>query len=382
MTHAALVPEGERSALPSDGGSLELAIILPTLNERDNLAPLVERIEAALGPRGWEVLVVDDNSADGTSDEARRLSLSDPRLRVIQRIGRRGLASAAIEGFCATAAPYAAVMDADHQHDPRLLADMLAAVKAGDADVAVASRFAEGASTEEWGRPDREKLSGLANALARRLTGVDLSDPMSGYFLLPTATARRLVPRLSGIGFKILLDLLATSERPLKVRDFPMNFSARRSGESKLDRAIAFDFLAGLYDKSFGRVIPTRFALFGTVGAFGVLVHMAILYTVMLAAGTDFGWAQAIATFGAMTFNFWLNNWLTYRDKRLKEPRAVFWGWLGFIAACSVGAFANVAVATTLFDRGLPSLLAALVGIAIGSVWNYALSSRFVWGRF
>lgn len=361
---------------------LELAIILPTLNERDNLEPLVERIELALGRSGWEVLIVDDNSADGTADEARRIALADPRVRVIQRIGRRGLSSAAIEGFCATAAPYVAVMDADHQHDPKLLTLMLASVKAGEADVAVASRFAEGASTEEWGRPDREKLSGVANAMARKLTGVELSDPMSGFFLLRSATARQLVPGLSGIGFKILLDLLATSETPLKVKDFPMNFSARRAGESKLDRAIALDFLAGLYDKSFGKIIPTRFALFGTVGALGVVVHMAILYAILLAGGAGFSWAQAAATLGAMSFNFWLNNFLTYRDKRLTSAKGIFWGWLGFIAACSIGAFANVAVATTLHDRGLHTVLAALVGIAIGSVWNYALSSRFVWGRF
>ena len=362
--------------------ALELAIILPTLNERDNLAPLVERIEDALGPAGWEVLIVDDNSQDGTADEARRLSLSDPRVRVLHRIGRRGLASAAIEGFCATAAPYAAVMDADHQHDPALLVDMLAAVRSGEVDVAVASRFAEGASTEEWGRPDREKLSGVANTLARKLTGVDLTDPMSGFFLLRTELPRSLAPKLSAIGFKILLDILATADRPLTVKDFPMNFSARRSGESKLDRAVAFDFLAGLYDKSFGKLIPTRFAMFATVGALGVLVHMAILYAVLISGTFGFAIAQAMATFGAMTFNFWLNNFLTYADRRLEQPDRVFWGWVSFIAACSVGAFANVAVATTLHDFGLHEVGAALVGIAIGSVWNYALSSRFVWGRY
>merc|ERR1711969_532929 len=131
--------------------TLDLAIILPTLNERDNLAPLIDRIETVLGPDGWEVIVVDDNSPDGTADEARRLARVDRRIRVIQRIGRRGLASAAIEGFCATAAPFVAVMDADHQHDPVLLRDMLAAVKSGEAEVAVASRFAEGASMAEWG---------------------------------------------------------------------------------------------------------------------------------------------------------------------------------------------------------------------------------------
>ena len=362
--------------------TLDLAIILPTLNERDNLAPLVERIEEALGERGWEVLVIDDNSSDGTAEEARRLARGDRRVRVIQRIGRRGLSSAAIEGFCATAAPYVAVMDADHQHDPALLVPMLHAVRSDGADIAVASRFADGASTSDWSDPERERLSGLANRLARKLTGVELTDPMSGYFLLRTETALSLVPKLSGIGFKILLDLLATSDKPLTVRDIPMNFAKRRTGESKLDRAIALDFLAGLYDKTFGRFIPTRFALFGTVGALGVLVHIAILYLCLLAAGAQFAWSQGIATLGAMSFNFWLNNFLTYRDRRLKSAGEMFRGWLSFIAACSVGAFANVAIASTLFERGLHSLLAALVGIAIGSVWNYALSSRFVWGRY
>jgi dolichol-phosphate mannosyltransferase len=361
---------------------LDLAIILPTLNERGNLAPLIERIAAAMGETGWEVIIVDDDSRDGTADEARTLALTDPRVRVIQRIGRRGLASAAIEGFCATAAPHVAVMDADHQHDPALLPAMLAALRAGEADIAVASRFAEGASTADWAAPERERLSAFANGLARRLTGVELSDPMSGYFMLPAATARALVPRLSGIGFKILLDLLATSDTPLRVKEFPLKFAARREGESKLDRAILFDFLAGLYDKTLGRVIPTRFALFGTVGALGVVVHFAVLASLLFAFGEGFALAQTAAVLVAMSFNFWLNNWLTYRDKRLKGAGALLRGWLGFCATCAVGAFANVGIATFLADKGAFWALAALAGIVVGSVWNYALSSRFVWGRF
>jgi dolichol-phosphate mannosyltransferase len=361
---------------------LELAIVLPTLNERGNLAPLVERIELALGKASWEVLVVDDNSADGTADEARELALTDPRIRVIHRIGRRGLASAAIEGLCATAAPYAAVMDADHQHDPALLPQMLEVLRAGEADIAVASRFAEGASTENWDDPERERLSGLANRLARTMTGVELTDPLSGYFMLPTATARRLAPRLSGIGFKILLDLLATARSPLKVREFPLNFAARRAGESKLDRAIAFDFLAGIYDKTFGKVIPTRFALFGTVGAVGVLVHMGVLALMLFAFEKAFMLGQATAVLSAMSFNFLLNNWLTYRDQRLEGTSEIVRGWAGFCLTCAIGGFANVAVATLLKGYGLFWALAALAGILIGSVWNYALSSRFVWGRY
>lgn len=366
--------------------SLQLAIILPTLNERGNLAPLVERIEGALGQGGWEVLIVDDDSKDGTADEARALAIGDPRVRVIQRIGRRGLASAAIEGFCATAAPYVAVMDADHQHDPALLSDMLQSLKAGEAQICVASRFVKGASTQEWEEPERERLSGLANRIARALTGVELTDPMSGYFMLRAATARAMVPRLSGIGFKILLDLLATAPgtlgAPMRVKEFPLNFARRREGASKLDRAVVFDFLAGLYDKSLGRIIPTRFALFGTVGGLGVIVHMAVLSVVLIGLGREFALAQGIAVVSAMSFNFWLNNWLTYRDQRLQGWGAVLRGWLGFCITCAVGAFANVAVATLLVSQGVYWALAALAGILIGSVWNYALSSRFVWGRY
>lgn len=361
---------------------LELAIILPTLNESGNLAPLVDRIENALGAEGWEVLIVDDDSTDGTADEARALALVDRRVRVIQRIGRRGLASAAIEGFCATAAPYSAVMDADHQHDPALLPQMLMSLKAAEADICVASRFAEGGSIADWAEPGREKLSGLANAMARRLTGVDLSDPMSGYFILPTATARALAPRLSGIGFKILLDLLATSDTPLRVKEFPLHFAARREGESKLDRAILFDFLAGLYDKTLGRIVPTRFALFGTVGGLGVIVHMAVLASLLFVFEEAFALSQTLAVLSAMSFNFWLNNWLTYRDKRLIGWGEVLRGWAGFCLTCAVGGFANVAVATLLESEGVFWALAALCGILIGSVWNYALSSRFVWGRY
>lgn len=365
---------------------LKLAVILPTLNERENLAPLLARMAAALdgplGRGGWEAIFVDDNSDDGTAEAARLLAREDSRVRVIQRIGRRGLASAAIEGMMATAAPFVAVMDADHQHDPDLLPQMLSALEAGEADVCVASRFMAGASTSQWAEPGREKRSEFANRLARRLTGVTLTDPMSGYFMLPAEVLRRVAPRLSGIGFKILLDILTTARRGLKVKEFPLAFAPRSAGESKLDRAIAFEFLVGIYDKTLGHVVPTRFALFGTIGALGVVVHLVVLWLLFQGMGTGFLTGQIGAVVAALTFNFILNNELTYADKRLTKFGALIVGWGKFALTCAIGAFANVGVAEALVSRGAHWVLAALAGIVIGSVWNYALSSRFVWGRF
>jgi dolichol-phosphate mannosyltransferase len=370
--------------------ALQLAVVLPTYNERANLESMLVRLDKALAGIAWETIVVDDNSPDGTSDEARAISLRDPRLRVVQRIGRRGLASAAIEGMLSTAAPVVAVMDADHQHDPKLLPQMLAAIQSGDHDIAVASRFAEGASTEAWGRPDRVKASGVANALARKLTGVELSDPMSGYFMLRTETLRGDAHRLSGVGFKILLDILATVERPLRVKEFPLHFAARAAGESKLDRTVVFEFLVGLYDRWLGRFIPTRFALFGTIGAAGVVVHMTILAGFLALFGgtfkghllSAFEIGQTTAALVAMTFNFVLNNSLTYADKRLTGFGPLVKGWCRFALTCSIGLLANVGVAAVLVRFGVHEYPAAITGIVVGSVWNFALSSKFVWGRY
>ncbi|PKB25879.1 dolichol-phosphate mannosyltransferase [Novosphingobium kunmingense] len=373
--------------------TLRLGVVLPTYNERGNLRSMVDRLDKALAGIGWEVIVVDDNSPDGTADEARTLAQEDARVRVIQRIGRRGLSSAAIEGMCATAAPVVAVMDADHQHDPDLLPQMLAAVESGDYDLAYASRFAEGASTEAWGRPDRVKASNLANRIANKVTGVELTDPMSGYFMLPTQTLRADAHRLSGVGFKILLDILATVERPLKVKEFPLNFAARAEGESKLDRTVIFEFLVGLYDKWLGRWIPTRFALFGTIGGLGVVVHMAVLAVVLNLFGADFLVShypkevafiagQTTAALVAMTFNFVLNNELTYADKRLRGFGPLMTGWARFALTCAFGLLANIGAATALVRLGFHAYPAALVGIVLGSVWNFALSSKFVWGKY
>ena len=374
--------------------TIQLGIVLPTYNERGNIRSMVERLDVALAGIAWEVIVVDDNSPDGTADEVRALAAQDRRVRVLQRIGRRGLSSAAIEGMCATSAPVVAVMDADHQHDPALLPGMLAAIESGQFDLSYASRFAEGASTDAWGRPDRVKASGMANKLARKVTGVTLSDPMSGYFMLRTDALRKDAHRLSGVGFKILLDILATVDEPLRIKEFPMNFAARADGESKLDQTVVFEFLVGLYDKWLGRFIPTRFALFGTVGALGVGVQLGALWVLLhLVFGerfvyghwsneTTFNAANTIAAVVAMSFNFVLNNELTYSDKRLRGFAPLLRGWAKFAMTCSLGLLTNVGSAAALKAMGFHDIVAVIIGIVLGSVWNFALSSKFVWGRY
>lgn len=362
---------------------LELAIVIPTFNEAGNVAELVRRLDTALKGREWEAVFVDDESPDGTAQILRDLARKDRRIRVIERIGRRGLSSACIEGMMATGAPLIAVMDADLQHDPTVLARLEAALDADpELDLAIASRFTEGGGTGDW---ERERLakSETASRIAKLVLKADLTDPMSGFFMIRAKRFRELAPNLSGIGFKILLDLLTAARRPLVFAEVPLQFHRREVGESKLDHVVALEFLLALYDRVFGRYIPTRFAMFAVIGGIGVIVHMGLLGLTYGLAGIAFLPAQATATLGAMTFNFFLNNALTYRDRRLHGTPALVRGWLSFCAVCSVGALANVGVAAFLFEeRYAYATVSALAGIMVAAVWNYALSSRFTWGRY
>ncbi|MES2445441.1 MAG: glycosyltransferase family 2 protein [Pseudomonadota bacterium] len=366
-----------------NAGPLELAVVVPTFNERANVGVLVAKLDAALAGRNWEAIFVDDNSPDGTADAARELARTDQRVRVIQRIGRRGLSSACIEGMCATAAPMVAVIDGDLQHDESLLPAMLDALQ-GDAalDLVVGSRFVDGGGTGEWDR-DRVAKSAFATRLSRMLLKADLSDPMSGFFMIRSDIVRSLVPTLSAIGFKILLDIMTASPRPLAFRELPYVFRTRALGESKLDHVVALEYLIALYDRMFGRIVPVRFAMFSAIGAMGAGVQFAVLWLLYRAAGAPFLTGMIAATWFAMTFNFILNNALTYREQRLKGFNQLVGGWVSFCLVCAPPAVANVGVAAFLHDAQHGDWrFAAMAGILVAAVWNFALSSRFTWGRY
>ena len=361
------------------GQVLELAVVVPTFKESSNVEPLLELLKTSLQGIDYEVIFVDDDSPDGTAALVRRIGITDPRVRVLQRIGRRGLSSACIEGMLATPAPYIAVMDADLQHDERILPRMLETLKRGQLDLVIGTRNVEGGSKGEFAK-SRVVLSDLGAKLSRQVCKVTLSDPMSGFFMVDRRFFEGVVHHLSGLGFKILVDLMASSRQPVRFDEVPYHFRNRQSGESKLDVNVMIEYVSLLLDKMVGHIVPVRFLLFALVGTVGLMLHLAVLGLLRFQAGVGFEAAQTAATVVAMTFNFLLNNVVTFRDRRLRGWRIVP-GLFSFYLACSLGALANVSLGRLLIDNGFSWITAGATGMIVSSVWNYGVNAIFTWRR-
>ena len=360
-------------------GPLQLSVVIPTKNEAENVEPLLRQLGVALAGIDWEAIFVDDNSTDGTPERITRIAQSDRRVRLIRRIGRRGLASAVVEGALASTTPIVAVIDADLQHDEKILPDLYRAIADGGHELAIGTRYAENGSTGEWAA-DRLKISRFATALASPIMKTRLSDPMSGFFAVRRDVLLEAAPRLSTVGYKILLDLVASHPRPLKVAEVGYTFSNRVAGESKLDEMVALEYLELLLDKALGRFVPVKLVQFGAIGLLGVGVHLALLYLALNLVGAPFATSQAVAVIGAMTFNFALNNKFTYRDRQLKG-----FAWIGglfsFYLVCSLGAVANVGIGSLVYEQFHGWWIAGIAGAIVGSVWNYVASSWLTWTK-
>ena len=367
----------ERNLAPVPGP--ELSIIVPTFNERENVIELVKRLDLCLRRCSWEIIFVDDDSPDGTSSVARELAQRDCRVRCVQRIGRRGLSSACIEGMLASSAPYLAVMDADMQHDEKLLPRMWEMLKCGEEDIVVGSRYVGGGGVGAWDK-SRADMSRQATWFSRLILRADLKDPMSGFFMLRREAFAQSVRNLSAIGFKILLDIVASSPRSLCVKELPYEFRPRQAGESKLDTRAKWDYGLLLIDKLIGHYVPVRFIAFMLVGSVGVVVHFTILTILFKGIDLPFVLSQGAAALVAMTANFAFNNAFTYRDVRLRGWRWLK-GWVIFVLACGIGIVANVGISNYLFESHTGWTLAALAGILVGAVWNYATTMVYIWGK-
>lgn len=360
----------------------KLSIVIPTYNECLNIVPMYESLCKAMAGIAWEMIVVDDDSPDGTAEVVRELAQQFPNVHCIHRVGRRGLSSACIEGISASIAPFAAVMDADHQHDETILPQMLEAATDG-ADLVVGSRYTDQGSAGEGFSSIRLRGSQFATFLASVVTDKKTTDPMSGFFLLKRNLFDAVAPKLSPDGFKILLDIIVSAKSHglnIVAKDVAYEFRKRLAGDSKMSPIVAIQFIGLWLSKITGGWLPPTFLLFAMVGLSGVFVHMVVLGLTHFQLGFNFTNAQITATIVAMTWNFFLNNELTYADQRL-SGRRMFFGLLSFYAVCSFGALANISIATIVYNFQHGTYIAGAIGAIMSSVFNYAVTRMFTWRK-
>jgi dolichol-phosphate mannosyltransferase len=354
-----------------------LSIVVPTYKESKNISLLFERITAALGGAPWEMIVVDDDSPDGTADVAFGLAAKDNRLRCLRRVNRSGLAGAVIEGWMSSSADLVAVIDGDLQHDESILLAMYQVLAKGAGDLAIGTRVRD--ASEGALPPARQRLSDLGAWFFRRIAGATVSDPMSGFFMIRREIVTRLAPRLSPDGFKILVDVILSAGGGLNIVEVPYAFRKRHAGESKLTPLVGIDFLGLVVHHATAGALPTRFVLFAMIGAVGLVVHVLALSAVLhWSRLLSFDAGQLFATVVAMASNFILNNEITYRSYRYRGLGKIA-GFAGFALGCSVGAIANIDVASWLYKDHQTWWVAGLAGALLSVVWNYAVSTNLIW---
>jgi dolichol-phosphate mannosyltransferase len=369
---------GMATEAPPARSTPTLSVVVPTYQESTNIPVLFERLKVALKDVPWELIVVDDDSPDGTSNVAFALAAEDRRLRCLRRVNRSGLAGAVIEGWMSSSADFVAVIDGDLQHDESILPAMYDALAKGSGNLAIATRMRD-PSNGAGLSPARQALSDLGAWFFRQIAGAAITDPMSGFFMIRREIVSRLAPRLSPDGFKILVDIILSAGGGLTIVEVPYVFRKRLAGESKLTPLVGVDFLGLVVHHATAELLPIRFVLFASIGAVGLVVHIAALSAVLhWFPMLRFDSGQGIATLLAMASNFILNNEITYRAYRYRGP-SMIGGFAAFATGCSVGALANIDVASWLYSANQTWWVAGLAGALLSVVWNYAVSTSLVW---
>lgn len=357
----------------------EISVIIPTYNEALNLPILIPRIAAALKGINHEIIIADDNSPDGTYELARLLARKYPQVRAICRTHDRGLSPAVIDGFAVANADLFVVMDADLQHDEKILPFFLNRYRNG-AELIIGSRKSEGGSIEGWPWP-RRAISSIASVIAGIMLKGLPGDPMSGYFGISAALFRKIAPRINPRGFKILLEILAHAEGA-EISEIGYIFRPRKLGESKLSYRAIGNYLIALYDLRFGKLLPIKFVKFSLVGVCGLIINQIAL----LILKNHFEWSNELALIPAievaLIFNFFVNNRFTFAKEKLLRPCDLLRGFLVFHVICILGSYINYAVALHLSAFIKFNIYAAnTVGIVIASFWNYFINAQMIWKK-
>jgi dolichol-phosphate mannosyltransferase len=369
---------------------VKVTIVSPTYNEAENVPRLVHDVDAVLSGIDYELLIADDDSPDRTWAVAQELATQNPRIRVLRRSTDRGLSPAVIEGFLSTSSDYVGVIDADLQHDPAILPQMIAALDAG-AEIAVGSRYVEGGGTGTWNAARRFQ-SWVATKLARTFLGVELTDPMSGYFILRRDDFNRIHKQLDSSGFKILLEIVGRLA-PSKLEEVPYTFRARVAGQSKLSSKVVLQYLGQLWRlSSVSRYMSVRFIKFALVGASGTIINLCAFLSFARLFGVRDWRISALATLFANLTNYVFNNAWTFVDRGHRGWSLVR-GYVTYLGLSLVGMSAstltfaglNGAYRTYLHtvqpakESYIIALGFQLVAILVGTVFNYELNRRFTW---
>ncbi len=362
---------------------INLSVILPTFNERNNILILLDELLKLSGSYEIELIVVDDNSSDGTSSLVREIAKKNRRIRLINRLGRAGLSSAIKEGCLCATGEVLAIMDTDGQHEVRSIENGIKKLIKDKLDFVTGSRFLEKSAIK--GLSDiRKGGSNIANSLAKFSLPKKyshLTDFMSGCMILDRESCISFIEKIDVNGFKFFYELLAVSKGKLNGEEIELIFQERQSGYSKLDIAIIWDFLVSLVHTILQRSIPRKAISFGFVGSTGVFVQFFIIYFLIWFVDINFEKALPFAVVIAASSNFLINNALTFRSNRLKN-RALTIGLFKFLLVSSLPIFANIGLATTFFNYISPNtLLSQIAGIIVVYIWNYAASSRLVWNN-
>lgn len=353
----------------------ELSLIVPTYCERQNIATLIERVHQSLSRYSYELIVVDDNSPDGTSELAQSLSKEYP-VRVITRRNERGLASAVVDGFKQAKGEIFGVIDADLQHPPEILPELLKEIRNG-AGVIIASRYVEGGGSEGWSVKRKIVSKGsklLAQLLLPSIRGI--KDPLSGFFLL----RRKVIDgvALSPTGYKILLEVLVRG-KPSEVAEVPYVLRERERGESNLNAGEGINYLKHLYRLA-GSGGTIRFIKFCLVGLSGVLVNEGLLWMLTEGLGLYYVISAAIAIETAILTNFILNDIWTFRDRRSPGIKSVLRRALKFNLVSVAGLGINMALLLTFTEvLGISYLISNLIGIAGATAWNFTINTLWTW---
>lgn len=355
--------------------SPDISVIICTLNEAGAISGVISELVSQLGNEAYEIIVVDDSPDERTGDVVRALATTDSRIQLVRRPGGSGLASAAITGWDTARGRLLAIMDGDGQHDPAIMKGLLGLIREKQTDLAASSRYIGEEGTGLEG--SRDLISKAGTALSQFVLPAALTDPLAGMFVMTREWYEHVRPRLSGVGFKILVDIAASGRRKPSVAELPTALRVRKAGSSKLDWRVMLDLGGLLVEKQTRGLIPARFVSFAIVGATGVLVHVAAQAFIEF-LGADFLRGYYAAALFAMTWNFLLNNVLTFKDNQLKGH--AFWrGLFAFYGICVIGALIGGAAGSAALTVGLPWLVATVTGVLIGGIWNFAISRQFAW---